>query len=200
MLNSMMKLSNWLDFCLLINFSFPLDDFMAFKVFQKFFTQQMSLFFKDLNHQGSALVYLDDILLMSNSKPHLLQLFEQLHDIAKKNLKLAPEKTFSVLLTLRSLGHEIGFNIIKPIQSKIAAIHKLLFRLQKSTCWYSLGEWTSIRNLLINFILLWSLCMIYYMIILNFTGILNWKHCLNKVNLPLQKLLRWVYLMQTILS
>ena len=40
-------------------------------------------------------------------------------------MKLAPEKPF-LLLKIKVLGHEIGYNTIKPIHSKIDAIHKLL--------------------------------------------------------------------------
>ena len=57
-----------------------------------FFIQQMSLFFKELIHQGSALVFIEDNLLTSNSKPHLLQLINQLHEIANEGkLISAPE-------------------------------------------------------------------------------------------------------------
>ena len=55
----------------------------------------------------------------------MFQLIEQLHNISsKQNLKLAPEKSFLVLLKVEFLGHEIGYNTIKPIHSKIAAVHK----------------------------------------------------------------------------
>ena len=91
-----------------------------------FFTKQMSTFFKTLIEQGFALVYIDDILLLSDSKEHMFQLIEQLHIIStKNNLKLAPEKPFSMLLKVKFLGHEIGYNTIKPMHSKIAAIHKI---------------------------------------------------------------------------
>ena len=57
----------------------------------------------------------------------MFQPIEQLHIISKtNNLKLAPEKTFFMLLKVKFLGHEIGYNTIKPIHSKIAAIHKIL--------------------------------------------------------------------------
>ena len=57
------------------------------------FTQQMSLFFKDSIHQVSALVFTDNIPLMTKLKPHMLQLVKQLFDIATDgNLKLAREK------------------------------------------------------------------------------------------------------------
>ena len=44
----------------------------------------------------------------------------------KNNPKLAPEKSFFMLLEVNFLVHEIGYNTIKPIHSKIAAIHKIL--------------------------------------------------------------------------
>ena len=83
----------------------------------------MSTFFKTLIEQGFALVYIEDFLLLSNSKEHVFQHIEQLHIIStKNNLKLAPEKSFFMLLKVKFLGHEIGYNTIKPIHSKFAAI------------------------------------------------------------------------------
>ena len=100
--------------------------FYGLKGLPNFFTKQMSTFFKTLIEQGFALVYIDDILLLSDSKEHMFQLIEQLHIIStKNNLKLAPEKSFFMLLKVKFLGHEIGYNTIKPIHSKIAAIHKI---------------------------------------------------------------------------
>ena len=92
----------------------------------------MSLFFTYLLRQGSALVSIDDIPLMSNSKPCILQLIKQPHDIPnKKNLKLPTEKPFSMLLTVIQLGHESGFITIKPIQFKLMLqFIKFLPRLQ----------------------------------------------------------------------
>ena len=100
--------------------------FYGLKGLPNFFTKQMSSFFRALIEQGFALVYIDDILLLSDSKEHMFQLIEQLHITStKNNLKLAPEKSFFILLKVKFLGHEIGYNTIKPIHSKIAAIHKL---------------------------------------------------------------------------
>ena len=66
------------------------------KGLSNFFTKQMSSFFKTLIEQGFALVYIDAILLLSNSKEHMFQLIEQLHIISTKNkLKLAPKNPFS---------------------------------------------------------------------------------------------------------
>ena len=100
--------------------------FYGLKGLPNFFTKQMSTFFKTLIEQGFALVYIDDILLLSNSKEHVFHLIEQLHFISTEhNLKLAPEKSFFMLLKVKFLGHEIGYNTIKDCSSKIAAIHKI---------------------------------------------------------------------------
>ena len=90
-----------------------------------FFTKQRSTFFKTLIEQGFALVYIYDILLLSNSKELMFQLIEQLHIISTKNNLKLPEKSFFMLLKVKFLGHEIGYNTIKPIHSKIAAIRKI---------------------------------------------------------------------------
>ena len=101
--------------------------FYGLKGLPNFFTKQMSTFFKILIEQGFALVYIDDILLLSDSKEHMFQLIEQLHIIStKNNLKLAPEKSFFMLLQVKFLGHQNSYNTIKPIHSKIAAMHKIL--------------------------------------------------------------------------
>ena len=56
----------------------------------------------------------------------MFQLIEQPHIIStKNNLKLAPEKSFFMLLKVNFLGHEIGYNTNKPIHSKIADLHKI---------------------------------------------------------------------------
>ena len=69
----------------------------------------MSTFFKTLKEQGFALVYIDDMLLLLNSKGHMFQLIEQLHIIStKNNLKLAPEKSFFMLSKVKFIGHESG--------------------------------------------------------------------------------------------
>ena len=53
--------------------------FYVLKELPNCFTKQMSTFFKTLIEQVSALVYIDDILISSNSKEHMFHLIEQLH-------------------------------------------------------------------------------------------------------------------------
>ena len=154
----MMKLSNQVDFFhLVIKFSLSLEGFLAIS---KFLTQQMFLFFKGLLRQGSALVFIDDILFISKYKPHMLQLIKQFQGFAtKKNLKLPPEKFFFMLLFVKYFGHEIGFNTTKSFRSKIFAVHKIHSRPQRQNWQGSLAQWVSIsNNLILNFILKWKLC------------------------------------------
>ena len=100
--------------------------FYGLKELPNFFTKQMSTFFKTLIEQGFVLVYIDDILLLSDSKEHMIQLIEQLHIIStKNNLKLASEKSFFMLLKVKFLGHEVGYNPIEPFLSETATIHKI---------------------------------------------------------------------------
>ena len=100
--------------------------FYGLKGLPNFFTKQMYSFIQKLIDQGFALVYIDDILLLAHTKPHMLNLIENLHQICQtNNLKIAPEKSFYILLTVKFLGHEIGNNTIKPISSKVDALHQL---------------------------------------------------------------------------
>ena len=62
----------------------------------------------------------------------MFQLIEQIHIFSTtNNLKLAPEKLFFMLLKVKFLGHEIGYNTIKPIHSKIAVKHKIPYPTEK---------------------------------------------------------------------
>ena len=55
----------------------------------------MSTFLRPLIDKRSALVYIDDILLLANEKQEMFELIKELHKIAsRENLKLAPEKSF----------------------------------------------------------------------------------------------------------
>ena len=101
----------------------------------------MSSFFKSLIEQGFAVVYIDDILLLSNSKEHMFQLTEQLHIMSTKhNLELAPEKSFFMLLKVQFLGQEIGYNTTKPIHSKVDAILKIPSPTSKVALMSFIGE------------------------------------------------------------
>ena len=100
--------------------------FYGLKRLPIFFTKQMSTFFRLLIDKRSALVYIDDILLLADEKQEMFELIKELHKTAtKENLKLAPEKSFHMLLKVKFLGHGIGNNTIKPIPSNIEAIKRI---------------------------------------------------------------------------
>ena len=63
----------------------------------------------------------------------MLDLIEQLNQIChSNNLKIAPEKSFYILLTVIILGHENDHNTIKRISSKVDGIHKLKTPISKA--------------------------------------------------------------------
>ena len=100
--------------------------FYGLKGLPNFFTKQMSTFFQPLIDKRSALVYINDILLLADEKQEMFELIKELHKIAtKENLKLAPEKSIYMLLKVKFLEHEIGNNTVKPISSKIEAIKRI---------------------------------------------------------------------------
>ena len=52
------------------------------------------------------------------------QIIKQLPNINdEENLKSTLEKSFLIPLTVKYLGREIGFEALKPVQSKTAVIH-----------------------------------------------------------------------------
>ena len=59
--------------------------FYGLKGLPNFSTKQMYSFFQKLIDQGFALVYIDEILLLAHTKPHMLTLIEQLHQICQTN-------------------------------------------------------------------------------------------------------------------
>ena len=115
--------------------------FYGLKGLPNFFSKQMSISFRSLIDKRSALVYIDDILLLADKKPEMFELVKELHKIVtKENLKLAPEKSFYMLLKVKFLGHEIGNNTIKPIPSKIEAIKRFPSPKEKKDVMKLLGS------------------------------------------------------------
>ena len=85
-----------------------------------FFTKQMSTFFRPPIDKRSALVCIDDILYLADEKQEMFEHIKELHTIAtRENLKLAPEKSFHMLLKVQFLGHEIGNNTINQSHQKL---------------------------------------------------------------------------------
>ena len=125
--------------------------FYGLKGLPNFFTKQMSTFFRPLINKRSALVYIDDILLLAIEKQDMFELIKELHKIAsRENLKLAPEKSFYRLLKVKFLGHEIGKNTIKPIPSKLTPLKEFHHQKKRKMLCNFLAVLTSIQNSLKN--------------------------------------------------
>ena len=113
----------------------------GFKGLLNFFTKQISTSSRSLIDKRSWLVYIDDILLLADEKQEMFDLIKELHKIVtKENLKLAPEKSFYMLLKVKFLGQEIGNNTIRQIPSKIEAIKRIPSPKEKKDVMQFLGS------------------------------------------------------------
>ena len=56
--------------------------FYGLKGLPNFFTKQVSTFFRPLRDKRSALVYIEDILLLADEKQEMFELIKELHKIA----------------------------------------------------------------------------------------------------------------------
>ena len=66
-------------------FSF-IRGFYGLKGLPKFFTKQMSTFIRPLIDKRSAVVYIDDILLLADEKQEMFELIKELHKITTKKV------------------------------------------------------------------------------------------------------------------
>ena len=97
------------------------------------------------------LVYIGDILLLADKKQEMFELNQRTKSnkiATKENLKLAPEKSFYMLLKVKFLGHEIGNDTIIPIPSKTEAIKRIPSPKEKKDIMQFLGSvnFYSLRN------------------------------------------------------
>ena len=86
------------------------------------FQRLMHIVFNDLFNNGVS-AFLDNIdLFHLDFETHLAILEIVLDRLIDANLKLSPEKTFLFRKAIKSLGHQVSYNSIKPDQVKIEAI------------------------------------------------------------------------------
>ena len=93
-------------------------------------------------------------------------------------MRLAPE-IFFMLPTVKYLGHEIGFNSNKAIHFQNAVVHKIPRPTTNNELLRFIGS-MNFNSQFNDDMVRWRFCMIR-MIIVNFTGVLNWKHCFNNL-------------------
>ena len=116
-------------------------------------TKQMSTFFRSLIDKRSALVFIDDILLLANEKQEMVELIKELHKIAsRENLKLAPEKSFYMLLKEKSLDTKLATTQSNQFHPKLTPIKEFHHQKKRTMLCNFLAVLTSIQNSLKNFI------------------------------------------------
>ena len=139
---------------------FSLEIFVTWEIFQNVSNQK--------NLSSSKVLSIEVlhcfILMIFNSYNFLNHICcQSLNDIMilpnEEKLEEAPDKRFLIFLTVIDPGQVSGFKSIKPIQTENAATHKFLVQIHKLNWRGSLFPWTSIPNLLTNFLLKWSFCM-----------------------------------------
>ena len=90
------------------------------------FSASMSEIFRPLILKKSAITYLDDVFMQSQTKEEMFTVLEQYHKILQnENLKAATDKSHFFLTRVKFLGHNIERNTITPLKSRIDAIQKL---------------------------------------------------------------------------
>ena len=102
--------------------------FYGLKGLPNFFTKQMSTFFKTLIEQGFAPVYIDNILLLSDSKEHMFQLIVNYTLLVQKTILNWPLKNpFSCFLKSNSLDMKlVTIQLNQSIQNLQLFIRSLL--------------------------------------------------------------------------
>ena len=77
----------------------------------------------------------------------MLELAEQLHQICSfNNTQIVPQKSFSILLTVKVLGHYIGKNTDRPITSNVDGIHRLSTHTSKTELMLFIGSMNFYSN------------------------------------------------------
>jgi hypothetical protein len=91
-----------------------------------YFSRIMTMQFKSLIQRKDALAYLDDLLLMSDTKDYMFQIIDEFHDLLRQSgMKAAPDKTEFFLRKVKYLGHMISGQGISPVESRIKALKEM---------------------------------------------------------------------------
>ena len=96
------------------------------------FSAFMSKIFRPLIPNKTAITYLDDVFMQSQTKDEMFIVLEKYYQILlSKNMKAAPDKSYFFLTRVKFLGHIIERNTITPLKSRIDSIQKLQFPSNK---------------------------------------------------------------------
>ena len=125
--------------------------FYGLKGLPNFFSKQMSTFFRPLIDKRSALVNIEDILLLANEKQEMFELIKELHKVASREiLKLAPEKSYYMLLKVKFLGHILVITQSNQFHPKLTPLKEFHHQKKRMMLCNFLAVLTSIQNSLKN--------------------------------------------------
>ena len=121
-----------------------------------YFSRIMNITFRDLIRKKQALAYLDDLLLMAESKEEMFYIIHQYHiALAQSGMKATPEKTFFFQQKVQFLGHTISEKGIQPLHDKIKALQELKVPESKKALKSVVGSLNYyskfVKNLTLNF-------------------------------------------------
>ena len=104
------------------------------------FSAFMSKIFRPLILKKTAITYLVDVFMQSQTKDETFTVLEQYPKfLQNENLKAAPDKSQFFLTRVKFLGHNIERNTVTPLKSRIDAIQKLQPPTNKKTIQEFLG-------------------------------------------------------------
>ena len=87
------------------------------------FQQVMDHHIREAGLEKVAVVFVDDILIYSNSaEEHLVHVCAVMDMLQRINIKLHPEKTVFAADVVEFLGHMVSADGLRPMQAKVAAI------------------------------------------------------------------------------
>ena len=113
------------------------------------FSAFMRKIFRPLILKKSAITYLDDVFMQSQTKDETFIVLEQYHQILQnEKMKAAPHKSYFFLTRAKFLGHIIEKNTMTPLESRIDAIQKL----QPPTNKKKIQEFLGIINFLSKYV------------------------------------------------
>jgi hypothetical protein len=86
----------------------------------------MTICFKPLIQKKTAFAYLDDTLLMTDTKEEMFNAIDEFHDLLRQSgMKAAPDKTEFFQTKVKYLGHIISGKGISPVESRVKALKEM---------------------------------------------------------------------------
>jgi len=97
-----------------------------------FFSRVMTFFFEPMIKTNTAITYIDDVLLQTETKEEMFKAIQQFHQVLhKNNIKADPTKTYFFQRSITFLGHQISGEGISPTLKRVEQLQNLPFPTNK---------------------------------------------------------------------